>query len=79
MMSKRTPSTIYGHIEKLITEGKSLDIDTLVDPAVRIEIEALLTEHGASRLKTLVEAGGDDVTYDNVRMVRSWLNKNTTG
>jgi ATP-dependent DNA helicase RecQ len=78
MMSKRTPSTIYGHIEKLITEGKSLDIDSLVDPAVRIEIETLLKEHGPSRLKTLVEAGGDDVTYDTVRMVRSWLNKNGT-
>jgi len=66
--SGKTVATIYVHLERLLAEGKPIDIDAYVDPATRILIESLFSKHGSERLKTAVENGDGKVTYDNARL-----------
>jgi len=75
----RTATTVYGHIERLITEGKPIDIDDYVEPAARIEAEALFSKHGSERLKPIVEEMEANLTYDDARLVRAWLLREENG
>jgi ATP-dependent DNA helicase RecQ len=65
--------TISQHIEKLLAEGETLDIDQFVDPAKRIEIEQLFARLHADTLGQVVEAANGTVTYEEARLVRAFM------
>ncbi|MBI5328115.1 MAG: DNA helicase RecQ [Deltaproteobacteria bacterium] len=68
-----TSSTIAGHIEKLIQSGRDIDIDRLVEPAKRREIEELFSTLKQWSLKPVVEAGNGRITYEEARLVRAHM------
>jgi ATP-dependent DNA helicase RecQ len=67
--------TISQHIEKLLTDGQGegLDMDKLLDPAKRIQIEELFIRTAAGTLKAILEASGNTVTYAEIRVVRAFM------
>jgi len=68
-----TPSTIAGHMEKLIQDGREIDLSVHVSIERKQVIEHLFREHKTSALKKIVEASGNSVTYDEARLVRVWM------
>ncbi len=68
-----SPSTITGHLEQLILDGRDIDMDRLVDPAKRDSIESRLLTIEGWRLKPLVGHFNGAVTYDEARLVRAGL------
>jgi ATP-dependent DNA helicase RecQ len=73
--------TISQHIEKLLEEGlgKDLDIDQLLEPSIRIQIEELFNQHSGKSMKALIEASGDTVTYADLRTVRAFMQVESDG
>ena len=67
--------TISQHIEKLIEEGHrdGLDIDRLLEPALRLQIEELFTRHSGASMRAIIEASGNTVTYAELRLVRAFM------
>jgi len=68
-----TATTITGHIEKLIAQGRAIDPDRHMDVAARLEAERLFAEHGTGSLKPVVAAANGALTYDQARIVRAVL------
>ncbi|MBW6521072.1 MAG: DNA helicase RecQ [Desulfoarculaceae bacterium] len=67
------PSTIASHIGELLQQGKGLDVDHYVDPAVRDEMTELFRVHGLSRLKPIVEGMEGRAGYQQAHIVRGFL------
>jgi len=67
--------TISQHIEKLLEEGegKGLDIDQLLEPAKRLQVEELFNTHSGKSMKAIIEASGDTVSYADLRLVRAFM------
>ena len=65
--------TISQHIEKLVGEGETLDVDQFIDPEKRIEIEELFARLNADTLKPIIEAGEGRITYEEARLVRAFM------
>ncbi|MEK6576908.1 MAG: RecQ family ATP-dependent DNA helicase, partial [Nitrospirota bacterium] len=68
-------STIAGHIEKLLQEGRDIDIDSLIDPAKRRKIEELFIASRQWGLRPVVEHGNGTVTYEEARLVRACMSR----
>ena len=68
-----TPSTIASHIEKLIQADRDIDIDRLVEPAKRREIEDMFSTIKEWGLKPVVEAGNGKINYEEARIVRAHM------
>ncbi|MCP4134475.1 MAG: DNA helicase RecQ [bacterium] len=68
--------TIVQHMEKLILEGREIDITPHVDADKRALIESMFREFKTWRLKPIVEAAKESVSYDDARLVRATLEKN---
>ena len=68
-----SPSTIASHMEKLIMEGRDIEIDRLVDPRKRRLIEEFLRANKGSALNPLVEHFSGMITYEDARLVRAGL------
>lgn len=74
------PSTITGHIERLIRNGESIDIDRLIDPIKRDKIEKLFLTLKQWNLTPVVEHSNNTVSYEEARLVRTFLlNKSRPG
>ncbi|MEK6598908.1 MAG: DNA helicase RecQ, partial [Deltaproteobacteria bacterium] len=69
------PSTIAIHIEKLIRADRDIDIDRLIAPAKRREIEDMFSTLKQSGLKPVVEAGNGRTSYEEARIVKAWMSK----
>jgi len=67
--------TISQHIEKLLGEGASLNVNQFIAPAKRIEIEKLFNRLHIDTLKPVIEASGGEVTYEEARLVRAFLQR----
>ncbi len=67
--------TISQHIEKLLEEGQGdgLEIDQLMDPAKRLQVEELFNRYSGASMKTIIEASGETVTYADLRVVRAFM------
>jgi len=65
--------TISQHIEKLVGEGETLNVDQFIDPEKRIEIEKLFGQLNADTLKPIIEASEGNITYDEARLVRAFM------
>jgi ATP-dependent DNA helicase RecQ len=72
-------STISSHFEQLIRDGRDIDIDSLVDPAKREEIEECFLSLGTWALNPVIEYFIGAVSYEDARMVRAWLLRNNKG
>ena len=68
-------STIATHIEKLILEGRGIEIDNLIDPKKRRMIEELFSTTKHWNLGPVVEQFNDLVTYEEAKLVRAWMSK----
>ncbi len=65
--------TISQHIEKLVGEGETLNVDQFIDPEKRIEIEKLFGQLNADTLKPIIEASEGNITYEEARLVRAFM------
>ena len=71
--------TIAGHIEQLMEAGHPVDIDRLMEPDRRRQIEDLFEGTSSPQLKDIVDRSEDGaVSYAEARLVRAWL-ANCTG
>jgi ATP-dependent DNA helicase RecQ len=70
-----TRHTIIRHMERLILEGRLLNLDRYVEPERRREIEELFRKMGTAGLGPVVEASGNTVGYDEARLVRAYLQR----
>lgn len=68
-----TQSTISGHIEKLIKNGRDIEIDRIIERAKRRRIEELFMTTKQWGLGAVVEQGDDAVAYEEARIVRAWM------
>jgi ATP-dependent DNA helicase RecQ len=67
--------TVRGHIENLIRAGREIDIDRFVPPDKRRQIEDLFHSVGSSKLSPVWEASGGKFSYDELGLVRAWMNR----
>ena len=68
-----TPSTIASHLERLIMEGRDIDMDRLVDSARRMEIEKYYLSVKGQDLNSVVEHFNGTVSFEEARLVRANL------
>ena len=68
-----TPSTIASHLERLIMEGRDIDMDRLVDPARRMQIEKYYLSVKGQDLNSVVEHFKGTVSFEEARLVRANL------
>lgn len=65
-------STVLGHLEVLILEGRTVDLSRIV-PADKMALitQALTQAHDADRLSPVKEILPDTVTFDEIRLVKA--------
>ncbi|MFU8781361.1 MAG: DNA helicase RecQ [Kiritimatiellia bacterium] len=68
-----TTGTIMGHIEKLVQDGYSIDIDRVVDMQKLEPIAAVLRQQETAELKPVFEHFEGAVSYGDIRLARAWL------
>ena len=67
------PSTIAAHLERLVMDGRHIDMDGLVEPSKRLKIEAFFLSGGGWDLKSVVEHFNGMVSYEEARLARAHL------
>ncbi len=72
-----TTGTISTHIERLILDGRDVELDRQVEPDKRMEIERLFKRIGTDSLREIVEASDGTVGYEEVRIVRAAMQVNS--
>ena len=73
-----TTSTITGHLEILIRDGRDIEIDRLVDPAKRNTIEKLFLTLKTWNTGPVVEHSNGTVSYDEAKLVRAYVQHKTS-
>ncbi|NGX57391.1 MAG: ATP-dependent DNA helicase RecQ [Chlamydiae bacterium] len=71
-----TPGTIINHFLILATEGFSLNIDRYVEKDKQELIVKALKKVGSEKLSPVKEVLPDEVTYDEIRLVRAVVDAN---
>jgi ATP-dependent DNA helicase RecQ len=72
-----TTGTIISHIEKLVLCGKIDSIDPFMESDRYAIIEKKFKELNTESLKEVVFATDGTVSYDEARLVRAWMKRNT--
>ncbi|GAX62119.1 ATP-dependent DNA helicase [Candidatus Scalindua japonica] len=70
-------STITGHLESLIRDGRVAEIDRLIDPAKRNTIEEMFFALKTWNTGPIVEYSKGTVSYDDARLVRAYIQRKT--
>ena len=70
------PSTIASHMERLILDGRDIDMDRLVDSGKRLKIEEFFRSIEGWGLNPVVEHFVGTVSYEEARLVRAHLHHN---
>ncbi len=65
--------TVVGHVERLLVEGKPIDIDKYVAPERRDEIVRRWPELKSDLLTEIVGACSMPVTFEDAIMTRAWI------
>jgi ATP-dependent DNA helicase RecQ len=65
-------STITGHLESLIRDGRDVEIDRLIDSARRNTIEEMFLSLKTWNTGPIVEHSKGTVSYDEAKLVRAW-------
>ena len=73
------PSTIAAHMERMIMEGRDVDMDRLVEPAKRQMIEKFFLSGKEWGLNPVVEHFTGAVSYEEARLVRARLLRERQG
>jgi len=68
-----SPGTISQHIEKLVEQGETLNVNQFIAPEKRTKIEQLFSRLNADTLKPIIEAGEGNITYEEARLVRAFM------
>lgn len=68
-------STIITHISELIELNQSIDIDKFVLSKKKEVIIKTIEEMGEQPLKTLKEKLGDNYSYDEIKLVKAWYQR----
>ena len=68
-----SPTTIVLHLEKLIQNGRNIDIDLFVDPLKRQKIEEQFLKQRQWNLHPIIEHLSGTVSYDEARLVRAHM------
>ena len=72
---KLAQSTIASHVEKLILEGRDIDIDNLIEPGKRRRIEEMFLTSKQRGLGAVIDQGDNTVNYEEARLVRAWMGR----
>lgn len=67
-----TSSTIVTHLSELIEMKQPVDLNRLVSPERQKSIFKAIQSIGADSLRSLREHLGEDFSYEEIRLVRSW-------
>lgn len=70
------PSTIAAHMERLIRDGRDIDMDRLIDPGMSREIEKFFMSGRGWEINPVVEHFNGTVSYVEARMVRARMLRN---
>ncbi len=70
-------STITGHLENLIRNGRDIEMGRLIDPAKRNTIEELFLTLKTWSTSPVVEHSKGTISYDEARLVRASIQKET--
>jgi ATP-dependent DNA helicase RecQ len=70
------PSTITSHLERLIMDGRDIEMSRLVDREKLLRIEAFFRSVNGWEINPVVEHFTGTVSYEEVRLVRAYLLKN---
>lgn len=74
-----SPSTIFAHIEMLVQTGENLDLRAnLPSPDRAMRIQDAFHRVGDNRLTPVKELLGDDYSYEEIRLVRAFINQQGT-
>jgi ATP-dependent DNA helicase RecQ len=73
-----TTSTITGHLESLIKDGRNVAIDRLIDPAKRNIIEEMFLALKTWHTGPIVEHSKGTVNYDDAKLVRAYIQRKKT-
>ncbi|QBG46940.1 DNA helicase RecQ [Verrucomicrobia bacterium S94] len=68
-----TESTVAQHIETLLADGETLEIEKLLPAETRQLCEELFGRMGGASLRSIIEASGNKVTYADLRVVRAFM------
>lgn len=66
-------STITGHIEQMLMDGRDIDIDRLIDPSKRDEIGKLFLNLQSWQLNPVIEHFKGKVGYTEAKLVRAYM------
>jgi ATP-dependent DNA helicase RecQ len=77
-LRRLSPSTIASHLERLVRDGRDIDLDRLVDPGKHIKIKEFFLSAKAWELNPVVEHFNGTVNYEEARLVRACLLRNHT-
>lgn len=69
------PSTIASHMERLILDGRAINMDRLVDPGKRLKIQEFFLSIEGWNLNPVVEHFNGTVSYEEARLVRAHLHR----
>lgn len=70
-----TESTIAGHIEQLIMEGRKIDMDSLIEQSKQKEIGMIFQSLQTWQLKPVVERFQGSVSYEEAKYVRAYMRR----
>ena len=71
-----TEGTIMSHLERLIAAGETLSLERELPPPERLSrIEQAFADAGSWNLAPVKERLGDDFSYEELRLVRAWLDQ----
>ncbi|GAC1648389.1 MAG: DNA helicase RecQ [Ktedonobacteraceae bacterium] len=67
------PGTIISHLVELMESGEEIDVEALIHPDHYNDIASVLKQIGGEVLKPVKELLGDDYSYEEIRLVRAYL------
>ncbi len=69
------PGTIVGHLERLAAHGEDISVGHLLDPERFSDIKEEIERSETPRLAAILDALGDDYSYDEIRLARLHLQR----
>jgi ATP-dependent DNA helicase RecQ len=65
--------TVTDHVERLILDGRDVDIDRFVPPDVRCHIERIFPQLKTRLLREIVDTATIPVTFEQAKLARAWI------
>ncbi|HDL20797.1 MAG TPA: hypothetical protein ENH30_05905 [Nitrospirae bacterium] len=71
------PRNITGHLERLIREGRDIDIDRIIDSSKHTGIEKVFLTMKTWSLGPVVDHFNGTVSFGEAKLVRAYMQRNT--